>query len=197
MANNTGHNSFTYRPASLRSPETWTLDGPFLTGPPGQFDLRQTQSICLVDQTIRTTHLRRLDLKGPWGTVRLALTLPRSARKHRVPEAQSHLALLREVAKALSQHSPQDSFTFGEGPGIRWVYFLTGLTALAFGLGIAGLAIFTGLSGDRMAAAALPMILLLALGLSTMSGNIPWHPPLSLPLTLLDQTLLSLSPTSS
>lgn len=150
-----------------------TLDGSLLSGPRESLDLTQVTGARLVDNRIRRSLMRRLELTHPKGTFTIAINIARNTPADD-PDLASHRALIRAVATQLAAQDPHMPVAIGEGPRARLAMFIVGVLALLIGLGIGIAASITGISGDRMAAAAAPMLALIALGVITVQSNRPW-----------------------
>lgn len=182
---------FSFHPAPLRSAQDWALDGEMLQTPDGTVDLRQVRSARLVEKAFRGTRMRRLDLMMDEGVHRIALTIGISSGQEH-PDRVAHLGLMRAVAGAMAQYCPDVTVEIGEGPRARMVMFAVGLLALAAAVGLGGAIIASGLSMDRMMAAALPLVLMLALGVTVSYSSWPWRTLPSLAAALLPDRLAKL-----
>lgn len=167
--------SFTWKPALLAKQDTLTLDGTTarLDGD-WTLDLRDVEDAALVNQVLKGNRIVRIDLYTADG--RCSLGYNASARVYRAdPDARTHLAACAATLRALDQARPGQLVALGVIRGGRWGMFLIGLGTLLFGsiLGVSMLA--TGVSGERLATAAIPTIVLLAMGAILTYGNWPWR----------------------
>jgi hypothetical protein len=177
-----------FRPAPLRGVQEWALKGTVLHAPDGRLELSQVRQARLVDKVIYGSRMRRLDLKTASGTTRIALSISRFAG-HQESNLTAHLGLMRAVARRLAVIRPDLSVEIGESGGARLIMFGIGLVTLLSAVGMIVAMLMTGLSTDRMAAAAVPMLMLLALGALLVKANHPWRTLPSVPVATLDAVL--------
>ena len=182
---------FRFRPAPLRPAQDWLIDGALIEGPSGAILLHEITGLRISETRVQATLLRSVQLWHSGGHTRISVNLPRRAGPGH-PDYDAYSALLTRIADRVARYNPEMQVEIGESRGVLLAFFLIGLVSLLFGLGIAGLAMVTGLSGDRMAAAAVPMLAMIALGLVVMQSNIPWRSPLRLPVTHLPAMLAAL-----
>jgi hypothetical protein len=182
---------FEYRPALLRSKQVFHLDGMVLRGADRSVDLHDVTSAALVDVVFCGFRIRRLDLTSAEGTQSLSLSIARSAPADD-PDRTVHRNLCIAVATSLAHVRPDLHVVIGEKGKGRWAYFTIGVLSILGGLGLGVAATLTGVSGDRMAAIALPILLMIFIGVLTIQGNIPWKSPFSAPVSLIAPMLEAL-----
>ncbi|MEC3862260.1 hypothetical protein VK792_13280 [Mesobacterium sp. TK19101] len=185
--------SFSFRPAPLRAQVTYRLEPGLLHGPHGTLELSNVTRAALVDHVIRGQRMRRLDLYTGKRVVHIGLNRDASLPVTDSDRAAHH-ALCRALATHLAENTPDLPVAIGETGGARWAMFAIGASSLLFSLGILIAAAVSGISGDRMAAAALPMLMLAGLGVLLIQGNAPWKKQPTLPATLLPAMIDALDP---
>lgn len=179
---------FSFRPAPLRQAVEWRLDGDALEGPDGSFDLSRIERATFVETPIRGMRMRRLDLGGTEGVCRIAINSTRGLPPED-PDRAAHQDLCRAVAARLADRAPDLPVTIGERGAIRAIWFGLGVVSLLAGLGLGVGALASGLSGDRLIGAAVPLVLLTLLGGLLMSGCNPWRKPPQIPVEALPALL--------
>lgn len=166
--------TFSFRPAPLRGPRDWRLEGGLLQGPDGACDLAQVTGARFVEMVVRGIRMRRLDLSGPEGLTRIAINSAEGLPPGD-PDRAAHRALCVAVCQRLAERAPDLPVTLGESGAIRRVWFGIGILSLLMGPGIGIAALSTGVSGDRLAAIVLPVAMLGLLGLYLMTSFNPWR----------------------
>lgn len=89
------------------------------------------------------------------------------------PEAVVHLDLLAAILSRLDPELPVAVAEYGRA---RMAIFGVGVLSIIAAIAMFALAIGTGISGDRLMAAAMPFGLLLLLGVSFAWSSAPWRP---------------------
>lgn len=184
---------FAFRPAPLRGPQEWHLDGDLLTGPQGSFDLATVEEANFVDMKIQLMRMRRLDLAGPRGLFRVAIN-SRLGLPGDHPDRASHRALCQAVASRLARRAPDLPVRIGEGGRLRKVWFGIGGMSLLMGLGIGLAALATGVESDRLVGMAVPLVVLAVFGGVTMNAHAPWRKRPEIPVSALPALLDALDP---
>lgn len=179
---------WSFRPALLRAPAEWRLDGDVLTGPQGRRDLGQVERAVFVETMLRGTRMRRLDLVGPEGLTRIALNIG-AGRPVDDPDRAAHRALCMAVATRLAARAPDLPVALAETGAVRALWFGIGVLALLAGPGIGITALATGVSADRLGAVAFPALMLGALGAVLMWSNQPWKTPPTVPVSILPKVI--------
>lgn len=184
---------FSFRPAPLRPEVTYRLEPEVLHGPHGALALSDVSGATLVDHVFRGQRMRRLDLYTGRRVMRVGLTCDAALPVTDTCRAAHH-ALCHALAQHMAETKPDVPVTIGETGGARWIMFGIGVAALLLGLGILIGAVVSGISGDHMAAAALPMLMLAGLGIVLIQGNAPWKKQPTLPAGLLPAMIDALHP---
>ncbi len=89
--------------------------------------------------------------------------------------ARQHRAALIAILLALSRARPDMQVALGAVGGGRWGMFAVGGAAVLSGVGLVAAAVATGVSGDRLFALAMPVVLLLTVGGFLIAGPAPWR----------------------
>jgi hypothetical protein len=174
--------TFTYRPAALRGERTFRVTGAGLVcetadgAEQWRLDWAEVARAVFVDQTVRGVRLRRLDLVSGRGVRRSIGYNGPSGPGGPDPDARTHMALLAAIAHRLAQRRPDATIALGEYGVTRLVLFGIGVGAVLAAVGLAAAALASGLSGDRLAAATVPVALLGLIGLVTAHASAPWRP---------------------
>lgn len=166
--------TYSFRPAPLRGPQDWHLDGDTLTGPPGTLDLSTVGQATLVDTRIQLMRMRRLDLTAPSGLIGIAIN-SRLGLPGDHPDRAAHRALCQAVARRMAHHAPDLPVRIGEGGRLRMVWFGIGVLALVMGLGLGIAALATGVDADRLVGMVVPVAALALFGAVIMHGHAPWR----------------------
>lgn len=90
-------------------------------------------------------------------------------------DARQHRAAMIATLHALSRVRPEMRVALGAVQGARWGMFAVGAGAVLLGAGLLVAAVATGVSGDRLVAAATPVVLLLTLGVFLIASYGPWR----------------------
>lgn len=150
--------------------------------------LDQVTGLSLIDSTYRRTRMRRLDLRTAANQHRIGITINMSATPDD-PDLGRHLALMRAIAANLAETRPTLPVTLGETGRTKVALFVIGVLSVLFAIGMALASIITGLSGDRLAGASVPVILLFVFGIAIAGNNLPWTGEPALPVSLLPAIL--------
>lgn len=167
--------SYSFKPALLRGERTYRLVGRALTLHDGtEVDLAAVTAAGFVNHTLRRSRIMRLDLylgeekhsigyngaEGAWQTD---------------PHARAFLMLVRDVLASVSGLQPDFVVRLGETGGIRMAMFVIGVLSALGGGGLFVTALASGVSADRLSAAALPTLLMLGLGAVLVRAYWPWR----------------------
>lgn len=171
---------FRYRAAALQAPvEIRVEHGTVAQEGNWTIDLGKVERAAYVDHSFGRGGLTvsnvRLDLRsnGSWRSIGLTgesrgTVIDEDTRQHR--------AALIATLRALAAAQPGAKVTLGAAGWADGAMFVLGLIAVASGIGIAVAGLATGISGDRLIGAAVPVTLLLLIGLVTSSSHRPWRP---------------------
>jgi len=157
------------------------LDGAVLSGPDWQLDLGGVAQGAFVNHVLRGSRMMRLDL---WqGDTRRSISCTVGAQGWRTDQgARAFLTLARDALDAMA---PDATITLGERGRSRLVMFAIGVVALVTGLGLLAAAVASGVSAERLAAAAVPVLGLAAIGGVMSFAYAPWkRPPQATPAAL-------------
>ncbi|MCB1366412.1 MAG: hypothetical protein KDK00_01485 [Rhodobacteraceae bacterium] len=184
---------FRFKPAALRRARNWRLEDGVLSlssdgGEDWSLPLDHVTGLALIDTTIRRTRMRRLDLKVGSVTRRIGINIDMDAPPDD-PDLGAHLALMQAIAAHLAAGRPALPVTLGETGRTRLALFVIGVLSVLFAIGITAASMITGLSGDRLAGASVPVILLFVFGIAIGGNNLPWKGEPALPVSLLPAIL--------
>lgn len=172
-----GSQSYTFKPALLRGERTYRLDDATLVLHDGtRIDLAALTGAGFVNQAISRNRMMRLDLRLGEDRHSIGYNTAEAAWRDD-PDARAFLALVRDVLRALAETRPDFEVTLGETGRGRMAMFIAGAVSALFGAALFVAALATGISTDRMVAAAVPMLLLLALGAVIIRAYWPWRAP--------------------
>lgn len=129
---------FRFKPALLRAPQDWALDGDELRGPHGSFDLTTVTETALTEMGWYGSKILRLDLIHPEGKLSVGVTGASSN-----PNTHAFADLVGAVLDRLAERDADLRLYIGERGPIRIVMFGIGLAAFAFAgvVGISTLAV--------------------------------------------------------
>ncbi|MEC7762509.1 MAG: hypothetical protein VX874_11435 [Pseudomonadota bacterium] len=181
--------SFTWKPALLAKHDTLTIDGSLvrLAGD-WTLDLAEVEDAAFVNQVMKGNRMVRLDLYT--ADKRRSIGYNASARAYnRDPDARTHLAACAATLRKLESLHPDQMIALGVIRGGRWGMFIIGLGTLIFGAILAISMLATGVSGDRLATAAIPTLVLFAMGGTLTYGHWPWRKRPRVKPTALAKTL--------
>lgn len=172
------------KPAMMRSTQVYRVDGATLTrlendAPLWQLDLSAVSSVSYAQTSVNGVTSRYLELEAEGQIRRLSQTGDPSG------PGKDFTTLVTAVLRALNTARPDIQIGWGIRGHARVVLFFLGLLCLLVGIGLPVAAIASGVSSDRFAAAALPSLLLLALGVVFSWANRPWAPLPTVPLSRL------------
>lgn len=159
--------------------EHWCLDWSDIAG---------AAVVCLA---VKGYQMRRLDLLDDDGRRlrSLSCTSPTAVRPDEDTNAAAHIELMVAVLDRLAGRDPDMSVQFGEYGRYRHAIFAVGVVSLLGGLGLGLAAVMTGVATDKLAAAAVPVLLLSLLGATLVRNNAPWTPPITVSPALMAKTL--------
>ncbi|MBV6635677.1 MAG: hypothetical protein KI788_07215 [Mameliella sp.] len=180
--------TYSFRPAPLRGPQDWQLDGDTLTGPQGTLDLSTVDQATLVDSKVQLTRMRRLDLTTPSGLIRIAIN-SRLGLPGDHPDRAAHRTLCSAVAERLARHAPDLPVRIGETGRLSMVWFGIGVLALVMGPGLGIAALATGVDADRLVGMVVPVAALALFGAVIMHGHAPWRRRPEVPVSTLPALL--------
>ncbi|THD75660.1 hypothetical protein E7681_04180 [Thalassobius vesicularis] len=172
----------------MRPTQVYRVDGATLTrlendAPLWQLDLSAVSSVSYAQTSVSGVTSRYLQLEAEGQTRRLSQTGAPSG------PGDDFTTLITTVLRALHAARPEIQIGWGIRGRARVVMFVLGVLCLLVGIGLPVAAIASGVSSDRFAAAALPSLLLLALGVVFSWANRPWEPLPTMPLSQLIATL--------
>lgn len=189
---------FSFKPAPMAA----RLD--YETGPRGlvcrtadgaekwRLDWRDVTAAAFVEHRARGHRLRRLDLLAG-GRRRSVGCTGAAADPAADPDAVAHLDLSAAILDRLAALDDGFLVTIGEYGRYRLTIFALGLVSVLGAVGIAGLAMATGVSPDRLGAGAAPILLLLASGVALVASHSPWRSPPQAPAALIAPALRSVA----
>jgi hypothetical protein len=186
MSNETG--IYRFKPAPLRGAQTFGLASGVLHGGEDatgwHLPLADVTEAAFVQHRMGRSIMLRLDLRQGETLRRLAYN--GAAKNWRNdPDAHVFLDLASAVMSGLEAARPGIAVTYGEYGAARWSMFAVGLAALVGGIGLFLAALATGVPADRLAAAAVPALLLVALGGAVGLTYAPWRKPPRIPASTL------------
>lgn len=142
----------------------------------------QIEHIAFVDHPAKSQRMRRLDLvAGPVVTRSLSFTGPADADPAADTDTVTFLDLCADVLDRVEALRPGMPVSWGEHGRSRAILFGIGVASALGALAIGGLALATGVSSDRLAAAAVPVGVMLVLGGVLINANAPWKKPPTMP----------------
>ncbi len=172
-----GARSYAFKPALLRGRRTYGLDGTLLTlHDDTRLDLAAITGAGFVNHALSRNRIMRLDLWIDGAKHGIGYNTAETAWRTD-PDAREFLRLVRDVLRVLAEVRPDLAVTLGETGKGRFAMFLAGVVAAVFGVALFVAALATGISTDRMAAGAIPMLLLLAMGAVIIRAYWPWRAP--------------------
>jgi hypothetical protein len=129
-----------------------------------------------VEHPMKGVYMRRLDLIGgdPVKRHSVACTSP-SGLPPEGSDGALYLQLVAKILDRLAAERPDFAVRLGEYGASRWVMLAIGVLSAVAGLGIFGLALATGISADRLIGAAVPTLLMAAIGVSLIWAYAPWR----------------------
>ncbi|TYB82468.1 hypothetical protein [Maritimibacter fusiformis] len=169
--------SYAFKPALLRARRTYRLDDTTLfLRDDTPVDLAAITGAGFVNHSVSRNRIMRLDL---WvGAEKHSIGYNAAEAAWRIdPDARDFLRLVRDVLGALAETRPDLEVTLGEVGKARFAMFLVGVVSAVIGVALFVAALATGISTDRVAAGAIPMLLMLALGAIIIRTNWPWRAP--------------------
>lgn len=185
---------FSYKPALLAA----RLD--YHVGPGGlvcraadgaekwRLDWRDVTAAAFVEHKVKGNRFRRLDLRC--GGERRSISCTGGPGDPAAdPDAAAHLDLAAAILDQLAALDDGLMVTVGEYGRSRLAIFGVGAASVLGGVGLAGLALATGVSSDRLGAGAVPVLLLLAMGAALMTTHAPWRRPPVVPAAPFAQAL--------
>ena len=193
--------AYAFKPAAMRAPVSYELDAAQLSETDG-WDLALTDvtAAAFATQVMKGTRFMRLDLWA--GETRRSLSYSGAAAGWTAdPDARAFLELARDTLDTLAGVRPDLDVTLGARGGPRLAMFAIGIAAILLGAGVFTGALASGVSADRLVAAAMPMGLLTLIGAFTALANSPWRkPPLGRPQAVarvIDGLIAKLAPAPS
>jgi len=168
---------YAYKPALMRGAVVCKVSADRLqSGDEWQVELADVHAAAFSTQVVGDARFTRLDL---WtGEQMRSLSYTANAKGWRDdPDARVFLSLVRDVLRMLAEVSPDLEVTLGSRGGPRLAMFAVGVVSILAGGGIFAAALATGISGERLAAAAVPMLLLVGLGGLLAFSYSPWRKP--------------------
>lgn len=154
--------SFTFRPAKLRRPQTWTFKADRLTGPGGTVALPSVQRAALMQMRSGGTRLMRFDLETANQIARIQISTT-SRRLDADPDLAEFLALLSAVAHRLGHVRPGMSYQMEDTGRAPLALFMIGAAMALVGLLLTALAGFAFLDALTRFYTILPALLLMIL----------------------------------
>lgn len=181
---------YSFKPALLCGAQDWVLDETILTGPARPIDLRDVTRAVWVERVIRRNRFTRLDLHDNEGRISIAITT-QTGQDRDDPDRAAHRGLCRAVAGVLAELEPDLPVVVGEYGRAALAMFVIGALTLLAGIALPLLALATGVSGGKLAGAAVPIMMLLAMGGVFAWTNRPWKPEATIPAAALPALLLA------
>lgn len=135
---------FRFKPALLRAPQDWELDGVELRGPHGSFDLTTVTETALTEMGWYGSKILRLDLIHPDGKLSVGVTGARSN-----PNTHAFADLVGAVLDQLAQRDADLPLYIGERGTTRMVMFGIGMAAFAFA-GVVGISTLAGVGRNTV-----------------------------------------------
>ncbi len=168
---------YTWKPAALGRPTVCKVSAKRMAyGDDWQVDFDDVTAAAFSSQVIGHSRFIRLDL---WAAGKMrSLSYAASAKGWQAdPDARVFLGLARDVLRRLADIRPDLEVTLGWRGGPRAAMFVVGLASLIGGVGIFIAALATGVSGERLIGAAVPMLFLVGLGAMVSYSYSPWRKP--------------------
>ncbi|GKY87258.1 hypothetical protein [Sinisalibacter aestuarii] len=176
---------YRFKPAALKQPASYALDADRLQADDGwELRLAEVDAAAFVNHVMQGARMMRLDLWVAGERRSLSYTGAANAWQSD-PDAATFLRLARDTLRALDGATTGLRIALGETGRARWGMFIIGLVSALGGIAIFVAALASGISQDRLAAAAVPMLVLAAMGgiLTVRYG--PWRkPPMATPAAL-------------
>lgn len=181
-----GTRRFLIKPALLRGRRYFDLDehGLACRTRDGALDWQiawtDLTRIVFVDHHINRQLMWRLDLISGDVTRRIAINLPEDGAKSN-PDLAEFVDLIAGVTDTVATVRPDMRVSLGEYGRAKWGMLSVGALSVLAGLGILLAALVGGVSTDRLAGAAVPMLVLIALGALVIRAHHPWQTPPEVP----------------
>lgn len=125
--------SFTFRPAKLRRPQTWSFKADRLTGPGGTVALRSVQRASLTQMRSGATRTMRFDLETANQVARIHISTT-ARRRDADTDLSEYLALISLVSTRLGQVRPGMTYQMEDTGRARLAIFMIGAALLLVGL---------------------------------------------------------------
>jgi len=190
VIDDTSEGLFTYKPALLAAPISYEVTGTSIAQYDNSGDLEWQVSfddvteLAFVEHIIRGMRMRRLDIITTDGTHSIALNIAKG-----VGPDDSERAALRKihsaVATALSETRPNLMVKIGEYGRAKFWFFVVGLLALIGAVGLLVAALMTGVSGDKLAGAVVPIGFLVVFGGFIAARYNTWQKTPGIPISTL------------
>ncbi|WP_204115367.1 hypothetical protein [Shimia biformata] len=175
-----GTRRFGIKPALLRTRRYFDLteDGLACRSRDGTLDWQvawpDLTRVVFVDHHVERQLMWRLDLICGDTVRRIAINIPEQGAKSD-PDLAEFVDLIAGISEALAAARPEMRVSLGEYGRAKWGMLAVGVLSAVTGLGVLIAALVGGVSTDRMAAAAVPMLLLMALGALVIRAHHPWQ----------------------
>lgn len=180
---------FSYRPAPVgKAVKIVVAPDRIVADAPWSLDFVDLDQVAFSRTRLGDSEMVRLDLYTRAGCHSVSFNGGRAGMETD-PHARQHRAALIAILHALSRARPDMQVTLGAVRGARRGMFAVGVGAVLLGTGLLGAAFATGVSGDRLVAAAMPVALLLTIGVFLIAGYAPWRARPTVDPALLADTL--------
>ena len=130
--------------------------------------------------TVKGSYFQGLDFTAQDGReLNLRKTLGRHAgRSH--PEHVEFSKIMVAVLTAFATKRPDIDVVLGQKKGVKWAYFLIGITAALFAGGMVAAGVFGGIRSSKFDDALVPVLLLLTFGAALIWSFNPFRKPVTL-----------------
>lgn len=177
--------SFTFRPAKLRRPQTWTFKADRLTGPGGTVALPSVQRATLMQMRSGSTRMMRFDLETANQIARIQISST-ARRLDTDPDLAEYLRLLSMVSNRLGHVRPGMTYHMEDTRRARLALFLIGAALVLVGVLLLPLVAYASIDEQVSHYAMLPALIVMIVAGALVSCRFwPFRKPEEFPIATL------------